>query len=73
MDDDQDAPVYPLIGFTAGVIDGAVALRLEFATSRDQYSTGDGETQTFVMSRAAAIEISEALEECGAVAQASPH
>lgn len=46
---DDDAPLYPLLGFTAGVIDGAVALRFDFATCRDDYSTGEGERQQFVM------------------------
>lgn len=65
---DDDAPLYPLLGFTAGVIDGAVALRFDFATCREDYSAGEGESQQFVMTPEAAIEIGKALQERGALA-----
>lgn len=66
--DDDDAPLYPLLGFTAGIVEGAVALRFDFATSRADYATGEGESQQFVMTPQAAIEIGKALQERGALA-----
>lgn len=46
----------------------AVALRMEFAVCRDDYEAGEGETQQFVMSPDAAIEIGTALVEQGRLA-----
>lgn len=67
--DHDGPPLFPLIGFNAGVVDGAVALRLEFATCRDDYDASEGETQQFVMSPEAAIEIGAALIERGRAAK----
>lgn len=66
--DGEDAPLFPLIGFNAGVIGQAVALRMEFAVCRDDYEAGDGEIQQFVMSPDAAIEIGTALVQQGRLA-----
>ena len=66
--DRDDAPLFPLIGFNTGVVGKAVALRMEFAVCRDGYEAGDGETQQFVMSPDAAIEIGMALVEQGRLA-----
>lgn len=68
MIDDDDEPLYPLLGFTAGVVAGAVALRLDFATCKEDYASGEGESQQFVMTPEAAIEIGKALQERGALA-----
>lgn len=67
--DRDDQPLFPLLGFTAGVVGGAVALRLEFGTCRETYTAGTGETQQYVMTPEAAIEIGQALIERGALAQ----
>lgn len=67
--DSEDAPHFPLIGFNAGMVDGAVALRFEFAACREHYEAREGETQQFVMSPDAAIEIGSALIEQGRLAQ----
>lgn len=73
FEDGDDAPLYPLLGFTAGVVQGAVALRFDFATCREDYSTGEGESQKFVMTPEAAIEIGKALQERGALALGGAH
>jgi hypothetical protein len=65
----DEAPFFPLIGFNAGMVDGAVALRFEFAACREHYEAREGETQQFVMSPEAAIEIGSALIEQGRLAQ----
>ena len=69
--DDDDAPLYPLIGYTAGIIEGAVALQLEFATCREDYASGEGESQQFVMTPEAAIELGKVLTERGQLAATS--
>ncbi|RZJ02093.1 MAG: hypothetical protein EON90_00405 [Brevundimonas sp.] len=61
--DDDDAPVYPLLGFSAGVMEGAVARRLDFATCKEGYASGDSVIHQFVMTPDAAIEIGRALLE----------
>jgi hypothetical protein len=68
MTDDDDAPLYPLLGYTAGVVEGVVALRFDFATCKADYASGEGESQQFVMTPEAAIEIGKALQERGALA-----
>lgn len=68
MDTDDDAPLYPLIGYTAGIVDGAIAVRLEFATTRAEYAASAGQMMQFVMSPKAALELAEALRERGALA-----
>ena len=70
--DDDDAPLYPLIGYTAGIVEGAVAVRFEFATCRRDYASGEGESQQFVMTPEAAIELGKALMERGEMATARP-
>jgi len=55
----------PVLGFTASVIDGAVLLKIEYATTRQDYRAGLGETQQFVMMPEAAVSIGAALLERG--------
>lgn len=62
---ENDAPLYPLLGYAAGVIDGAVVLRLDFATSRAGYAAGSSENQQYVLTADAAIDIGRALIERG--------
>lgn len=69
MIDDEDAPLYPVIGFTLAVVDGAVALRFEYASTREQYEARAGETQQFVMTPDNAVEIGRAMIETGGLAQ----
>lgn len=73
FDDDDDAPLYPLLGFTAGIVEGAIALRFDFATCKADYATGEGESQQFVMTPEAAIEIGKALQERGSLALVGAH
>lgn len=68
MDNDDDAPLYPLMGFSAGIVDGAIAIRLEYATTRAEYAASAGQSMQFVMTPAAALDLAEALRERGALA-----
>lgn len=65
MIDDDETPIYPVLGFTLAVIDGAVALRIEYAATREQYEARDGEVQQYVMTPANAVEIGRAMVETG--------
>lgn len=68
MIDEETAPLYPLLGYTVGVIDGAVAVRLEFATTREQYASRYGEMQQYVMPPEHALDLAKALTETGQMA-----
>lgn len=68
MTDDDDGPLYPLMSFTAGIIDGAVALELEVATDREDYEKREGSVIATVMTAANAIEVGKALIERGEMA-----
>lgn len=72
MTDDDDAPLYPLIGFTLAIVDGAVALRVEYAATREQYESREGETQQYVMTPENAVEIGRALVETGELLAKAP-
>ena len=69
MIDDDDAPLYPVLGYNLAVVDGAVVVRIEYATTRDQYEAREGETQQYVMAPENAVEIGRALVETGELAQ----
>lgn len=69
MTDDDDLPLYPLIGFNVGAVGDAITLRLEYATDRAEYEAQDGLEQQFVMSPAAAVEIGRALLRLGEEAE----
>lgn len=69
MIDDTDAPVYPVIGYTLAVVDGAVVVRIEYATTREEYASRKGETQQYVMTPENAVEIGRALVETGELTQ----
>ncbi|HEV2081586.1 MAG TPA: hypothetical protein VGR32_03930 [Brevundimonas sp.] len=58
----------PVVGYTIGVLDGAVALELEGACSAEQLAALEGETTQFILSPRAAIEIGKALMERGELA-----
>jgi uncharacterized membrane-anchored protein YhcB (DUF1043 family) len=68
MIDEETAPLFPLLGYTVGVIDGAVAVRLEYATTREQYASREGEGQQYVMSPEHALNLAKALSETGTMA-----
>jgi hypothetical protein len=69
MIDEESAPLYPVIGFTIGVIDGVVAFRIEYAGTKAQYEAQAGEAQQFVMAPGAAVELGQALLERGELAR----
>jgi hypothetical protein len=68
MTDDETAPLYPLLSYTVGVIDGAIAIRLEYATTRDQYESREGASEHYVMSPEHALDLARALTETGSPA-----
>lgn len=72
MTEDDDAPLYPLIGFTIGLVDGAVAVRFEYASSRAEWQSRAGESQQYVMTPENAVEIGRALVQTGELAQMPP-
>lgn len=63
MIDDDDAPAYPVLGYNLAVVDGAVVVRIEYATTREQYASREGETQQYVMTPENAVEIGRSLVE----------
>ena len=69
MIDEQTAPLYPVIGFTIGVINGVIALRLEYASTKAQYEYQEGDAQQFVMAPDAAAALGQALMEQGELAR----
>lgn len=59
----------PVVGYTVGVLDGAVALELEGATTAEQLSALEGEATQYVLTPKAAIDLGRALMERGELAQ----
>jgi hypothetical protein len=64
---DDDEPAFPVLGYTL-----AVVVRFEYATTRAEYSSREGETEQYVMTPANAAEIGRALVETGELAQRQP-
>lgn len=62
-------PLFPVLGFSAAILDGAVVLKLEFATTPETYRQGVGEVIQYVMMPDAALAIGEALKERGGLAE----
>jgi hypothetical protein len=50
-----------------------VALRIEFATSREEFASGEGEGRQFIMTVDAALEIGKGLIERAALAKGGTH
>jgi hypothetical protein len=73
MTNDDDAPLYPLIGYTAGVVDGMIGLELEMATCREEYDKRSGSVLGVVMTPENAIEIGRELIRRGELAKPSAH
>lgn len=70
MTEDDDAPVFPLIGYGSGVTEGAVVLGLEMATDREQYEARKGVWVSTAMSPDNAIELGRDLIALGEKAKA---
>jgi hypothetical protein len=66
--DNGEEVLFPLIGYATAIVDGAVALRLDFVTTREEYASTSGEMQQYVMTPEAAIEIGRSLQQRGASA-----
>ncbi|KAK0341713.1 hypothetical protein LTR94_025273, partial [Friedmanniomyces endolithicus] len=69
LSDDDEAPLRPVVQFSAGVMDEAVALELVAAETVEQLLLLEGRTSRFVFTPDAAIEISQALIERGELAK----
>lgn len=65
---EETAPLFPVLGYTVGVIDGAIAVRLDYATTADQYEGRSGERQHYVLSAEHALDLAKALAETGTLA-----
>ncbi len=57
MSEDDEAPLRPVVQFSAGIIDEAVALELVAAETVEQLILREGATHRFVLTADAAIEI----------------
>lgn len=68
MSEDDDAPLRPVVQFSAGLIDEAVALELVAAETVEQLLLGEGQAERFVLTPEGAIEIGKALIERGQLA-----
>jgi len=68
MTDDDDAPLFPVMAYTVGVVEGTVVFRVEYAASQEQYGSRSGEMQQYVLTPDAAIAFGRALAERGALA-----
>lgn len=53
----------PVVGYTIGVVEGAVALELEAATTEQQLKALTGDRVAYVLTPRAAIELGQALIE----------
>lgn len=69
MSDDEDAPLRPVVRFSAGLVEAAVALELVGAETVEQLLLLEGVTHRFVLTPDSAIEIGRALIERGTLAQ----
>lgn len=68
MSEDDDAPLRPVVQFSAGLIDEAVALELVAAETVEQLLLGEAQAERFVLTPEGAIEIGKALIERGQLA-----
>lgn len=68
MGEDDETPLRPVVQFSAGIIDEAVALELVAAETVEQLLLQEGVTKRFVLTPDAAIEIGRALIERGELA-----
>lgn len=65
MTDDDDAPVYPLLGYGTGEVDGAVVVSLELATNPEEYETRSGSWMSAAMTADHAIAFGKDLIAAG--------
>lgn len=59
--EDDDAPVYPLMGYATGIDSMAVVLALELATNTEEYEKREGSWVSTAISAAHAIELGKEL------------
>ena len=71
MTDDEDAPVYPLLGYGTGEVNGAIVVSFELATDQEEYETRVGSWISTAMSAENAIELGRALIQLGEQANAT--
>lgn len=68
MTEEDDAPLRPVVQFSAGIIDEAVMLELVAAETVEQLVLLEGVSERFVLTPEAAVEIGRALIERGELA-----
>ncbi len=68
MSDDEKG-LRPVVQFSAGIVDQAIALELVAAETVEQLLMMEGVTERFVLTPEAAIEIGQALVERGEMAR----
>lgn len=61
MTDEDDAPVYPLLGYGTGAADDAVIVSLELATDHEEYEKREGSWVSAAMTPDNAIELGRQL------------
>ncbi len=71
MSEDDEAPLRPVVQFSAGIVDEAVAPELVAAETVEQLLMQEGVKERFVLTPDAAIEIGRALIERGELARRS--
>ncbi|WP_292035678.1 MULTISPECIES: hypothetical protein [unclassified Brevundimonas] len=71
MSDDDEVPLRPVVQFSAGIVDGAIALELVSAETVEQLLLMEGSASRYVLTPDAAIEIGRALIERGELARRS--
>ena len=71
MSEDDEAPLRPVVQFSAGIVDEAVAPELVADETVEQLLMKEGVKERFVLTPDAAIEIGRALIERGELARRS--
>lgn len=71
MNDDDDAPVFPLLAYGSGITEGAIVLGLEMATDADQYESRKGVWVSTAMSPDNAMELGRELIALAVAAKAA--
>ena len=70
--EDGTVTLFPVMAYSAGIFDGVVGLRLDFAPTGEHYAAGRGEAGQFALTPEAAIEIGRALIDRGELLMRPP-
>lgn len=61
MTDDDDVPIYPVLGYGTGTTDEAVVVSLELATDLEEYETREGSWISVALSADNALAFGQEL------------